>query len=95
MASQGIDVSNEAVEIVSTFSMTQDELYVIQNKSDYRLYIYADDAAPDETSSTVIRAAQFIESNGSAQVTYGGTDNIYVWYPDPDGFGVVSIVEAA
>ena len=93
MASQGTDVANDAVEIVSTFSMTQDELYVIQNKSDYRLYIYADDAAPDETSSTVIRAAQFIEPNGSAQVTYGGTDNIYVWYPY--GEGVVSIVEAA
>ena len=93
MASQGVDVANEAVDIVSTFSMTQDELYVIQNKSDYQLYIYADDAAPDETSATVIRAAQYVEAGHAAQVTYGGTDNIYVWYPY--GTGVVSIVEAA
>ena len=95
MASQGVDVFDEAVDIVSTFSMVQDQLYVIQNKSDYRLYMYADDATPDETSAAVIKATQFVESNGSAQVTYGGTDNIYVWYPDPEDFGVVSIVEAA
>ena len=56
MASQGVDVSNEAVEIVSTFSMTQDELYVIQNKSDYRLYIYADDAAPDDVQFVLCHA---------------------------------------
>ena len=93
MASQGTEVAGDAVDLVSTFSMTQDELYVIQNKSDYRLYIYADDSAPNESSASVLQAAQFIEPNGAAQVTYGGTDNIYVWYPY--GEGVVAIVEAA
>ena len=93
MAGQGGIIGDAAVDLVSMFSLVEDKLYTIQNKSDYTLTILAKASEPSPNSVIDNRDAQNLKSGQLAQIIYRGTDKIYVWFAA--GSGPIAIVEAA
>ena len=92
MGSDGVAVAGTAVDIVDEFSLPQDVVYVIQNKSRFDLSIYEGATAPDIGTAAVQRDRQILAPFRPAEVEYDGSKNIYVWYEIGDG--VVSSVRA-
>lgn len=90
MASKGIDVGTDVVNLQALFNLEADKPYGIQNKSDYRLYLWTGAAAPDPDDPAVDRAAKFIPPNNSGTIEYTDGEPIFAWYRG-SGYGQVAI----
>ena len=97
MASRGIDIGVDLVNLATDADLDLSEAtnYSLQNKSDYRLWLYEYDGAgtPVKGSSVTRKARSFVEAWDSAIINIASGNSFFAWYDGDDG-GTISVVEA-
>lgn len=90
---RGVAVDADRTNLVTALTLAEGTLYVLQNKSQYRLFLVSAAGAPTPGSDSATLKEQFVEPNKTARVRYDGANAIYAWYKG-NGHGVVSVAEA-